>query len=143
MGALTKARSTPQRDGVEDVYGVKAGATVHAGSIVCLDGDGWAVPATVTAGLTVAGRAEQSVANTATGAADGDLTVRVRRGTFRWANSATSACARANIGDLASAEDDQTVRHGSGGNRPTVGRITQVDSSGVWVMTGYPASNTD
>lgn len=141
MASLSKARATPRRDGEEDVYGVKAAATIHAGSIVCLDGDGWAVPAAAAAGNVVVGRAEQTVRNTASGATDGGLTVRVRRGVFRWANSAAAACARTHIGELAYAEDDQTVRQGAGGNRPAVGRITQVDSAGVWVATDVPGAN--
>lgn len=136
MAALSAARQTLERDGKEQAYGVKAATRIHAGSIVCLDAAGYAVPAAAAAGNVVVGRAEESVANTAGGASDGDLSVRVRRGVYRWENSSAAAIDRTHIGDLAYAEDDQTVRQGSGGNRPQVGTIVEVDDAGVWVATG-------
>ena len=38
-----------------DLYEVKSGATIHPGALVALDGDGKAVPAADTAGITVIG----------------------------------------------------------------------------------------
>ena len=132
--AATAAILTPERTGDYAALGVKAAMTIHAGTIVAIDGDGWAVPASKTAGLTVIGRAENSVANTSTGAADGDLIARVkRRGVFRWSKSATNAPTRAHVGDDAYAEDDQTVGTSAAGNAPKAGVFVAVDDGGAWV----------
>lgn len=136
MTAATQSRETPERGGDYAALGVKAAATIHAGTLVCSDATGFAVPASKTAGLHVAGRAENSVANTATGASDGDVRIRVkRRGVFRFA-AGTGPPTRANIGDDAYAEDDQTVTATSGGNAPKAGVIVDVDDAGVWVDVG-------
>ena len=136
MTRATKALPTPERDGVFDSYPVKAAATIWAGTIVALDATGYAVPASKTAGLTVVGRAEETVANTATGASDGDEQVRVKRGVFRWAKAAAETPDRASVGKDAFADDDNTVATTAANNRPKAGVFTAVDDNWAWVRTG-------
>ncbi|KAK0329991.1 hypothetical protein LTR94_034588, partial [Friedmanniomyces endolithicus] len=62
---------------------------------------------------------------------------RVKKGQFRWANSAAAdAITRAEIGDPAYIVDDQTVAKTNGGaTRSVAGTIRDVDAQGVWVET--------
>ena len=50
MAALTSDRDTVRRNG--DEFEFEAASTVYAGSMVCLNGDGKLVPASITAGLS-------------------------------------------------------------------------------------------
>lgn len=133
MAALTQDRATPSRDLRAFDDPVKANATIHAGALVMLDADGWAVPASAATGLTPRGRAAQAAAG---GAADGATTVRVERGCFRFENSAAGdAVTRAHIGAPAYAVDDQTVSHSDGtATRSACGTIVDLDAEGVWVL---------
>ncbi len=89
--ALTAGRNTPElaEGGRIIVLPVAAGAVIHDGSLVVLDAEGNAAAATKSETVTAAGRAEEYVDNT--GGADGDKTVKVRRGVFVWDNTATAA----------------------------------------------------
>lgn len=132
MAALAKDRNTPVRPGDILVAGVKKGAKIHAGSLVAKAAGGYAVPATKAQNLVVLGRAEQAVTG---GAADGDVTVEVRRGTFRWANAPGGGAIDASlVGEQAHILDDQTVTKTAAGSTPA-GKIVAVDSDGVWVET--------
>lgn len=135
MVALIADRPTPMRQGDEESHPIKAATKVFAGGLVCLDANGWAAPGSSAVGLIARGRAERFVDNS-TGA-NGDKSIRVRRGTFRWANSAAAdAITRAEIGDPAYVVDDQTVAKTSGGaTRSIAGTIRDVDAQGVWVET--------
>lgn len=142
MSALTQARSTPLRgDGVVPsclVAAVAASTKIFQGSLVALDSDGNAIPASATAAVAI-GRAEATVDNT-DGAA-GDLSVEVRTGIFKWANSAsTDAIAAADVGNLAYMVDDQTVAKTAAVGRKPAGRIVEVASDGVWVATAPVAT---
>lgn len=137
MTALTKDRNTPARAG--DVFHplVKAAALIHAGAFVCLDANGWAVPASTALGLVPIGRAGERADNS--DGLDGDIRVKVLRGVFRWENSAAGdAITQASIGDAAYLVDDQTVaKTDGGGTRSRAGSIIDVDDQGVWVLSGY------
>ncbi|MBB4287792.1 hypothetical protein [Roseospira goensis] len=132
MAALTADRDTPRRAVTTFTDPVAAGAVIHAGALVMLDADGYAVPAATATGLTPRGRAAEAVTG---GGADGDVTVRVERGCFRWANSSgADEITRAHIGAAAYAVDDQTVAATDGtGTRSACGTIRDVDAQGVWV----------
>ncbi|MTW19098.1 hypothetical protein GJ689_23140 [Rhodoplanes serenus] len=137
MTALTKDRNTPTR--AADVFEplVKGGTLIHAGSLVCHDANGWAVPGTVATTLVAIGRAEARADNS--NGVDGDIRARVRRGVFRWANSlAGDAISAADIGSACYVVDDQTVARSDGAStRSRAGTIVDVDDIGVWVLTGY------
>lgn len=134
--ALTADRTTPARDGIAHVFDVAAATRIYAGAMVALNAAGAAVPATATAGLTVVGRAEEQVDNTAGDA--GDQTVRVNAGVFRWTNSAgADEITDAHVGRVCYAVDDETVAATSnGGARSPAGRVVDVDDLGVWVDQG-------
>lgn len=135
MVALTADRPTPQRQGDEESHPAKGATKIFAGSLVCLDANGWAAPGSTAVGLIARGRAERYVDNSS--GANGDKSVRVRKGTFRWANSgSTDTITRAEIGDPAYVVDDQTVaKTNGGGTRSLAGTIRDVDAQGVWVET--------
>lgn len=132
--ALAAARNTPRRDPDVESHPVKAATTIFAGGLVCLDANGWAVPGAVATTLIAIGRAEATVVNAGT---NGALNVKVRRGVFRWKNSAAGdLIARAEIGDDCYIVDDETVAKTDGGaTRSKAGKIRDVDAQGVWVET--------
>ena len=133
MAALTKDRNTPARSGDVSQPGVKGATEIFAGSLVAMDANGYAVPGATATTLKGLGRAEEHVDNSA--GADGDLTVRVGRGIYRFANSAsTDAITFSEVGDDCYIVDDQTVAKTDGtGTRSVAGKIHDVDADGVWV----------
>lgn len=134
MSAATAARNTDARPG-DLVYLPLAAATViYKGTIVARDAAGRAVPASDTAGLRVVGRAEETVDNSA-GLADA-LSINILLGCYKLDNSGTAAVDADDIGKMAVVEDDQTVAETST-NLVCAGRITGVDSDGVWVDTRH------
>ena len=60
MTALTGDRNTPERSGELVVLLVAAATTIHAGSLVVLNG-GYAEPGSTATGLIAVGRAEEQV----------------------------------------------------------------------------------
>lgn len=133
--ALTKDRNTPRRAGDQVADPVAAGATIHAGALVVLNSSGYAAPGSTATGLTARGRAEHHVDNS--GGADGDETVEIRRGIFRFTNSGSDTIDRTHIGGQAYIVDDETVAATDGtGSRSAAGEIVDVDSDGVWVRIG-------
>lgn len=132
MTALTGDRNTPRReDRTIEAHPVKGGATIFAGSLVCLNAAGFAIPGATALGLIALGRAEKR----RTSVVDGDVNVPIRRGVLNFANSGgADTITRAEIGDPAYVVDDQTVAKTSGGNtRSPAGTIRDVDANGVWV----------
>ncbi len=111
---------------------VAAATKIFAGTLVARNADGRAVPASDTAGLRVVGRAEMYVDNSA-GAA-GDLSVVIRLGTYRFANSVANAVDADDVGKMAVVEDDQTVAETSA-NKVCAGRILAVEAAGIWIDT--------
>jgi len=135
MAALTTTRDTPERGGIDRAPGVAADAVIFAGSLVCLNASGFAVPGAVATTLTAIGRAEASVTGTATA---GEVTVPVRSGVFRFSNStAGDLITIADIGEDCFVLDDQTVAKTDGtGARSRAGVVVDVDTAGVWVRIG-------
>jgi hypothetical protein len=133
MAALTKDRNTTRRDGVQYSDPVAASTKIFAGSLVCLNAAGNAVPGSTATTLLARGVAQEQVDNSAGSA--GDLRVESRRGVFPFANSASSdEITRAEIGDNAYIVDDQTVAKTSGSStRSVAGVIRDVDTAGVWI----------
>ncbi len=72
--------------------------------------------------------------NSAGGA--GARSVIVKRGVFRFDNSAAHAVAAANLGALCFVEFDNQVGSVPGANNVVAGRVVDVDADGVWVETG-------
>ncbi len=131
MAALSQARATDEREGDIRSVPVKAGVTIHQGSLAVLQA-GVAIGAITALSLTGLGRAEETVTG---GGADGDVRVDVKRGVFLFANDAVDPIALADVGGQAFAVDDQTVAKTDGTNtRSAVGAIFDVDAAGVWVQ---------
>lgn len=105
---LTKGRNTTEfADGRTLVLPVKAGAKIFDGALVALDATGYAIAGDVAVGLLAAGRAEEFVDNTS--GADGDVTVRVRRGVFKWANDTVGPVTSEDLLKPCYILDDETV----------------------------------
>lgn len=129
------------REGVQPVtalvggFGVAAATHIYVGSLVAINNAGNLVPASADPTLFVIGVSEEDVNNT--GAA-GALTVdEIRRGSFLFANSAsTGLIVDADIGRPCFVVDDSTVsRVSSDGARPVAGIVRRVDAdSGLVVV---------
>ncbi|MFW6087005.1 MAG: hypothetical protein ACODAG_07365 [Myxococcota bacterium] len=133
--ALTGDRDTPHRSQLLRQVPVAADAVIHKGAQVAINGDGLAVPFSEATGLTAIGRAESRADNT--GGSDGDETVDVLSGTFRWNNSeGADEITREHIGDTVYAVDDETVAlTDDSGARSEAGTVYDVDARGVWVTS--------
>lgn len=130
MTALTADRNTPIRDAIDFEYGVGAGSKIFAGAIVMKNATGYAVKGATATGQIALGVAQELADNTS--GADGAIKVKVRKGTFRFANDGTITIA--DIGGTAYIVDDQTVADNNGGaTRSALGTIVDVDSTGAWV----------
>ena len=134
MTVLTADRNTVRRDGVDFEYPVKAATKIYAGSIVAINtANGFAIKGVVSATLKAVGVAQAQADNSA--GADGDIRVKIRRGVFRFANSAAGdLLTLADVGADCYIVDDQTVAKTSASNtRSVAGKVDDVDGSGVWV----------
>lgn len=133
MPALAAARNTKELAG--EVFGlpVAASTTCYQGGLAVLNA-GYAAPGTTATGLIAVGRFEE----TAVAVSAGDVSVRVKRGTFKYDNSsAGDAIAQADVGADCYIVNDQTVAKTSAtGTRSRAGKIAGVDSDGVWVQIG-------
>lgn len=134
MPAQTADRLTPYRTGEEFELPVAASTKIYAGSIVCVNTSSLATKGVVSTTLKAVGVAQAQADNSA-GAA-GAINVKVKRGVFRFANSAsTDLIALKDIGSSCYIVDDQTVALTNGtSTRSVAGIIRDVDASGVWVQ---------
>lgn len=126
--ATTQERNTPQLAGDYYALPVKAGSKIYAGTLVAIDADGFAIPATKAEGLSAAGRAEETVENT------GGAVIVVARGVFRWDNDPTDPLTQADVGRDCYLLDDQTVT-GDATGASVAGRVLAVAADGVIVET--------
>lgn len=110
MTALSKDRATPYREGIEVEYPVAASTKIYAGSLVCVNANGYAAPAADTSGYLFVGVAMEQMDNN-TGA-NGAKSVRLRRtGVFEFdAASITQAM----VGAPMYAVDDHTFDDAAG-----------------------------
>ena len=137
MTALAADRAIPNRTGLELNLPVAAAAKIYAGALVAIitssTGVGNATKGAVATTLRGVGVAVEQADNTA-GAA-GDIRVKVRRGTWLFANSAsTDAITLAEIGTDCFIVDDATVAKTNGtSTRSVAGKVVDVDAGGVWV----------
>lgn len=131
MSALTRDRATPYREGIEVDYPVAANTKIYAGSMVCVNTFGYAVPAADTTGYQFAGVAMDQVDNSAGG--NGGQSLRLRRaGVFEFdAVSITQAM----VGMGMEAKDDHTFDDSAGtSNHVKVGRLVKfVSATKGWI----------
>jgi len=131
---LSKDRNTPRREGDMLYLPVAANTKIYAGAFVAVDADGNAVPGSESTGIKAAGRADEFVDNTDGSA--GDKHILVRRGVFKWKNSAVDPITSSDILGICYIVDDETVARTDGtGTRSEAGKVLEVDSDGVWVET--------
>src|SRR5512135_2827486 len=110
MSALTRDRATSYREGLEVEFPVAAATKIYAGSMVCVNAAGFAVPATDTSGYRFVGVALEQVDNGS--GTDGGKMVRLRRaGVFEFD---AASLAQAKVGDDMYAVDDQTFADTAG-----------------------------
>lgn len=134
MVATTAPRNTPAALGEIRSVPLAANGKINGGAIVQIsNATTFAIPAVATIANVTIGRADESVDNT--GGANGDKSIKVRRGVFRYANSAAGdLIARIDIGKDCFVVDDQTVaKTNAAGVRPVAGKVFGVDAQGVWV----------
>jgi hypothetical protein len=131
MSALTRDRATPYREGIEVEYPVAANTKIFAGSLVCVNSTGYAVPAADTSGYRFAGVAMEQVDNS--DGSDGGKVVRLRRtGVFEFdAGSITQDMMGANM----YAADDHTFDDAAGPtNDIKVGQLVKyVSATRGWI----------
>jgi hypothetical protein len=126
-------RNTPKRHSGNHVYPLAAGAIIHAGHLVVLEG-GYAVPAKAAIDLIAVGRANASV-NNSSGFA-GAASIEVEAGEFRWDNKADDPVTQAEVGKPCFVIDSCTVaRTDAEGTRSRAGIVRGLDDGGVWVET--------
>ena len=132
--ALSSDRKTPRRSGDTRVFGVAAGAAIHAGALTCINSSGYAVPGSVSTALKAVGRACESEDNAS--GANGVRSVRVETGIFRFNNSAAAdEITAADISADCFVVDDETVAKTNGSStRSVAGKVFDVDDQGVWVQ---------
>jgi hypothetical protein len=133
MTALLGDRGTVERSGDTLVLNAAATKKYFAGALIARDANGRATPGAVATTLRGVGRCEDFVDNSF-GANDA-VTVRIRKGIFRYANSAAAdQVTAADIGKSCYIMDDQTVaKTDGGGTRSVAGNVFDVDAQGVWV----------
>ena len=131
MSALTRDRATSYREGIEVEFPVAAATKIYAGSMVCVNAGGYAVPAADTSGYRFAGVALEQVDNTA--GVDGVIMIRLRRsGVFEFD---AAALTQAKVGDAMYAVDDQTFADTAGvTNHIKVGALVKyVSATKGWI----------
>lgn len=131
MAAATAFIDTPERNAQQLVYPLAANTVIFGGTIVAIDAAGNAKPAADVAALKVCGVAQESVDNT--GGAAGDKSIVIKRGAFKFANSAADALDADDKFKTCFIEDDNTVREAGGTNSIKAGLVLLVEPDGVWV----------
>lgn len=130
--AATAARQTKSKNlGGIKAYVVKASETIYAGTLVAIDGNGFAISAAASASNHgVVGVAVKTVA----AAASGTYWVEAQDGWFLFAGDTLQ---QDDVGKLVYAQDNQTVDETAGANEPIAGVLIEyVSASSGWVLVG-------
>lgn len=130
MPALTRDRATPYREGIEVEYPVAASTKIYAGSLVCVNAAGYAVPAADTSGYRFIGVAMEQMDNTGEAGAQ---SMRVRRaGVFEFDAASIEATM---VGGAMYAVDDHTFDDAAGPtNDIKVGQLVKyVSATKGWI----------
>jgi hypothetical protein len=137
--SLTAQIDTPERSGQSLSVPVAAATALYAGNLAALDSAGRAVAATDAAGIRVLGRVEADADNS--GGAAAAINATIKRGVFRYANSAGSAVTQAYLGKVVFVEDCETVAITSTHKIPA-GVVVEVATDGVWIDTAAAQPGT-
>lgn len=131
--ALASDRMTEKRQGELFEIPLAANAIVYTGALVMVDA-GYLKPGAPSTTAIVVGRANNSADNT--GGSDGDKTVTVEKGCFKFKNSGTDPITQADLFNDCYIEDDETVSKTNNTNtRIKAGQIVRVESDGIFVDT--------
>ena len=130
MAVSAADRDTPEREG--SLVALTAGEALDAGVLAGVWTNGSVYAATTTKSLTIIGRVEKETASGAT--------VTLKRGVFRWANG-DSTLADKDIGATCYIWTNGSFTVSTAAYSVTctnaAGKVFDVDSSGVWVRSGY------
>ncbi|MCO5059644.1 MAG: hypothetical protein M9905_17540 [Rhizobiaceae bacterium] len=139
MTAMSGPRVPVEKEGRTSTVPVKGATTIHQGALVVNDA-GYAAPGRTATDLIALGIAEESVANAG---ANGAKSITIRRGTFKFFNSADAQeVTAADIGKECFIADDQTVAKTDGAASPdpatrsVAGIVIDVAADGVFVRVG-------
>ena len=126
-------RNTARKDAILIAPKVAGSTKIEAGHMVAAKANGYAVPASDSAGLTVLGVSQDYVDNSS--GADGVKRVdTLRKKAFHLANDSTNPITLADMGKKAYVKDSTTVTTAAGAaNDVVVGVVLDLDGSGVWV----------
>lgn len=126
-------RNTPERQG-KIISAPMGKVCIYGGKLVALDANGNAIPAKKEEGLTVIGRAEETVDNS--GGTAGGITIRVKRGVFKWSNDPTAEnkVNQSHLMKPCYVLDDCTVTSLET-DTSLAGKVIEVDDEGVYVET--------
>lgn len=125
MTALAKDRQTQWRYQDEIDVPVAAATKIYAGSMVCANAAGFAVPAADTAAFVTLGVATAQADNTS--GLDGAMSLAVRMG--RVHRFAATSITQAMLGDIMYVVDDQTFDDGVGSNSVKAGTLVKFIST--------------
>jgi len=132
MTAATEDINTRRKEQGDYSYPVAASTTIYLGTLVCIDSNGYAIPAAQGASNTVVGVAREQV----TAVAAGSERVMVDRGVFLLA---CTAITQAMVGRTMFVVDDQTVDDAVGANSTKAGVLEEyVSATSGWVRIGGP-----
>ena len=138
MVALTQDRKSQRRDGDQFSDGVVTGQKIFLGSLVCLNGNGFARPAADTAGYRIRGVALEQVDNTS--GSNGDKTVTTRKGVYLFEASGLTI---ADLGEPMYVVDDQTVSKAATTNNIHAGILVGIEgASKAWIDVGSRAGGS-
>jgi hypothetical protein len=135
--AVTSQRDTRERynpeSNIVEIQGADS-TTFIKGALACRDNaTGRLVMGTGGVATHVAvGRCEE---NFVTGAGN-TRKIKVKTGTFKWANSGASPVVAANLGQHVFIEDNETVRRATA-TSSVAGVVFELDTDGVWVTTKH------
>ncbi len=133
--ALSNDRVTQLKSLGAKAYPVKASTTIYAGSLVCLDTGGYAVPAADTAAFTCVGVAHAKAVG---GAASGDVWVLVNAPVI--ALFAATSITQAMVGTMMYVADDQTFDNTSTNGIMAGILLEYVSTTSGWIMTGLTSN---
>lgn len=120
MAAATKDRNTDRKDPGFKAYPVLASTKIYKGTLVAVDSNGYATPASDAAGKRVVGVADAMADNSA--GANGAINVIAREGVYRLA---ASSITQAMVGQMMYVVDDQTFDDAVGTNGIKAGRLVE------------------
>jgi len=117
--------------------GAAANAVWYKGSLIARNASGWGVAASDAANIAVVGIAREGGNNT--GGSNGAKEIPIEYGGVYALEIQGSTITRANIGQTAVVQDDQTVTNAAtAANDVPIGRIVDVRDGKAWVEVGRP-----